>query len=123
MTLTDKVTHATFSSSTLVNIVGALGTNTAYVGLTGADGGISSTQVISNFQFASLVSLSGQATPTNAVMVTWLNSAGGLVLQQAQTLASAWAFVTNPVVADALGNNQMFIAPPAGPRFYRLATP
>jgi hypothetical protein len=123
MTLTDKVSHATFSANTLVNIVGALGTNTAYVGLTGADGGISSTQVTSNFQFASLVSLSGQTTPTNAVIVSWPNSAGGLVLQQAPVIGAAWMIVSNPVVADGLGNNQVLVSPPAGARFYRLATP
>jgi hypothetical protein len=123
MTLTDKVTHARFVTNAVVNIVGLLGTNTAYVGMTGADGGISSTQVISNFQFASSISLSHQTAGTNTVVLTWPNSAAGLVLQQTPALGSAWAAVTNSVVLDGNGNNQVIIPVSAGTRFYRLATP
>src|SRR5207245_2114290 len=64
ITLRDTVTLAKFITNAVLNISGILGTNTAYVGLTGADGGISSRQVISSFQFASLTSLSSQTTGT-----------------------------------------------------------
>jgi hypothetical protein len=121
--LTDTVTHATFVTNAAMNIVQVLGTNTAYVGMTGADGGSKSTQIISNFQLASLVSLSSQTAGSNAVKFTWPNSAGGLVLQQATTLRSAWATVTNAVTENANGLNQVNIPVQAGSEFYRLATP
>ena len=123
MTLTDTVSRATFTTNVVVDIVGALGTNTAYVGMTGADGGISSMQVVTNFQFASLTSLSGRASGANTVGLAWLNSAVGLVLQQATLPGSAWTAVTDSVVLDAHGNNQVTIPAPPGSRFYRLATP
>jgi hypothetical protein len=121
--LTDAVTHATFTTNVIVDIVGALGTNTAYVGMTGADGGISSTQVVSNFQFASLTSLSGRVTGTNTIVLGWPNSAAGLVLQRTTLPGSAWPAVTDSVVLDGHGNNQVIISTPAGAGFYRLATP
>ncbi len=121
--LTDLVTHATFATNAVVDIVGVLGSDTAYVGMTGADGGISSKQVISNFQFASLTSLSARTTGTNTVAVTWPNSAAGFVLQQASALGSTWTVVTDSVVLDGQGNNQVTIPVPADARFYRLATP
>lgn len=123
MTLTDAVTHATFTTNALMNIPGALGTNAAYVGVTGADGGISSTQVISNFQFACLTSLSIQSGGPQAVGVAWLNSAGGLLLQQAPTLGAAWTAVTDSVAIDGTGSNQVTLPAQTGTGFYRLATP
>jgi len=107
----------------VLNLPGLLGTNTAYVGLTAADGGISSRQVVSNFQFASLTSLSSQMTGTNAVVLAWPNSAAGLVLQQTPGLGYAWTAVTGSVVLDGNGNNQLNIPAQGGSGFYRLATP
>jgi hypothetical protein len=107
----------------VLNIVGVLGTNTAYVGLTGADGGISSTQIISNFHFASLTPLSTQITETNTVILTWPNSAAGLVLQQTSALGSTWTTTTDCTVMDSNGNNQVIVTLQADASFYRLATP
>jgi hypothetical protein len=121
--LTDTVTHATFTTNAVVDIVGALGTTTAYVGMTGADGGISSTQVVTDFQFASLTSLSGRAAGTNTAVFGWPNSAAGLVLQRTTLPGSAWTAVTDSVVLDSHGNNQVIISTSAGAGFYRLATP
>jgi hypothetical protein len=121
--LTDTLTQATFVTNAVVDIVGALGTNTAYVGMTGADGGLSSRQVISNFQFVSLTSLSARAIGANAVALTWANSAAGLVVQQASPLGAAWAPVTGFVVLDSNGNNEMTLPSQAGIVLYRLATP
>lgn len=123
ITLTDTVTHARFSTNALLSITGVLGTNTAYVGVTGADGGIASRQVISNFQFVSETSLSIQTTSSNAMALTWPNSAAGLVLQQTPALGAAWTAFTNSVVLDSNGSNQVSIPAPAGTRFYRLAAP
>jgi len=121
-TLTDTVTHATFATNTAVNIPALLGTDIAYVGLTGADGGIASTQVITNFQFASLASLTVGTTGTNTV-VTWPNSVSGFVLQRTLAPGAPWLAVTDSVVLDSAGNNAVTIPPQTGARFFRLATP
>jgi hypothetical protein len=122
-TLTDAVSHVSFATNTSLSIPAVLGTNTAYVGLTGADGGTTSTQVVSNFQFASQVSLAGVPAGANAVGISWPNSAGGLVLQQAQSALSAWISVSNSTVVNSNGTNQAIIQPQNVDGFYRLATP
>jgi hypothetical protein len=121
--LTDTVTHAAFSTNVIVDIPGTVGTNTAYVGVTGADGGISSTQVISKFQFASLTALSAEQTGPANIVVTWPDSAGGLELQQASATGSAWVAVSNPIISDEAGHFEADISPQAGYTLYRLATP
>ena len=123
MTLTDAVAHTTFATNAAMNLVGTLGTNAAYVGVTGADGGISSTQVISNFQFACLTSLSIQPSPPQTVGIAWPNSAGGLVLQQSPALGAPWASVTDSVAINSDGSNQVMLPAQTGTGFYRLATP
>jgi redox-regulated HSP33 family molecular chaperone len=122
-TLTDAVSHVSFVTNTSLNIPAVLGTNTAYVGLTGADGGTSSTQVVSNFQFASQVALSSLSVGTNTVEISWPNSAGGLVLQQAPSVVSAWASANNSAVVNSNGTNQAIVQPQGANGFYRLATP
>jgi len=106
-----------------MNLVAALRTNTAYIGITAADGGVSSTQIIRNFQFESLSGLAIHPTPTNSVVLTWPNSAGGFVLQQTPTFGSRWTTVDDPVFLDSNGNNQVIIPAQNSTTFYRLATP
>ena len=121
--LTDTVTHASFVTNAVLNIAGLLGSNQAYVGLTGADGGISSVQVIRDFRFASLTRLAAQSTATGDVNLTWANSAGGLVLQQSPAPGYAWTAVTGSVVLDGNGNNVVNVPVAAGAWFYRLSAP
>ena len=51
LTVTDLVTQATWSHPFTINIPGTVGGNTAYVGFTGATGGLTSTQQILNWTF------------------------------------------------------------------------
>jgi hypothetical protein len=44
-------------------------------------------------------------------------------LQQTPALGSPWAPLTDPVVIESSGNNQVVIPVQAGTGFYRLATP
>jgi hypothetical protein len=45
------------------------------------------------------------------------------VLQRTTLPGSAWTAVTDSVVLDSHGNDQVIIPAPAGTGFYRLATP
>ncbi len=51
LTITDLVTQATWSHPFTINIPGTVGGNMAYVGFTGATGGLTSTQQILNWTF------------------------------------------------------------------------
>jgi hypothetical protein len=46
LTITDLVTTATYTTSTVINIPATVGGNTAYVGFTGGTGGYTATQKI-----------------------------------------------------------------------------
>ena len=51
LTITDLITQATWSHPFTINIPGTVGGDTAYVGFTGGDGGLTSTQQILNWTF------------------------------------------------------------------------
>jgi hypothetical protein len=53
MTLTDTITNAIFSQNWTIDIPGTVGDNVAYVGFTGGTGGLTATQNILNWTFAS----------------------------------------------------------------------
>jgi hypothetical protein len=54
LTLTDTLTQATWTHAFTVNIPASVGGNTAYVGFTGATGGLSANQEMSSWSFTSL---------------------------------------------------------------------
>jgi len=119
MKLVDATTGTNFSTNIVVDIPGTVGGSTAYVGFTGADGGVASTQVITNFSFVSIAPQAIQLSSTNAV-ITWPGVVLGFQLQQSTNLTTgAWANVTN---ADVIVNGQHQVIVPLGPKnaFYRL---
>jgi Legume lectin domain/Chitobiase/beta-hexosaminidase C-terminal domain len=68
MTMTDTVTKASFSKSWAINIPTTVGGNTAYVGFTGATGGLFANQDVSSWTYStstSTVSPAVPAAPTN----------------------------------------------------------
>lgn len=124
VTLSNMVTSAVFTTNYAADVPGILGTNIAYVGFTGASGGVASEQQVSNFTFGSLYTLTLQSAGSSGFTLSWPASAVGVVLQQSPVLGSSatWANVTNPVtlVGD---QNQVLVAPAAGGRYYRLGLP
>jgi hypothetical protein len=52
VTITDQVTTASFTTSTVINIPATVGANTAYVGFTGGTGGYTATQTVRSWTYA-----------------------------------------------------------------------
>ena len=91
VTLTDPLQNESFSTSESgVNLASMLGGSSAWVGFTGADGGVASTQTISDFSF----SLPGSNTMNILPVTSALSLSGG-------TLD---LFGTNQTVASLSGN-------------------
>jgi hypothetical protein len=122
VTLEDTTTSDRFTTNIPTgDLTTILGGQTAYVGFTGADGGISSTQTIANFQFVPLTSLSVHASGGNVVL-TWPMLPAGYVLLTASDLANpTWGPCPSPVQVG--GQNQVTIPASTAKQFYRLAIP
>ena len=105
-----------------MNITNILGTNVAYVGFTGADGGSKSTQVISNFTYIPLIDMSIQTVGSSTV-ISWPIGVGGYVLKQSSSLAPArWSNVTNAV--NVVNNqNQVTVPTLTTDEYYQLVLP
>jgi hypothetical protein len=123
LAFTDTVAHTSFSTNLHVgNLTQLLGTNAAYVGFTGADGGASSIQTISNFSFLSFPATAIGAYETN-LLVSWPGGTPGYALQQNLDLTTTnWVNVTNQAVLTN-GVNQVALPNDGGNLFYRLILP
>jgi hypothetical protein len=111
---------ATFVTNESINIPAALGTNVAYVGFTGADGGTPSTQQIGNFSFVSLPQLSAQASGANLVL-SWPAAIGAYTLMQSTAVgpSASWTPVaTTPSLVN--GQNQVSVPVAGKSSFYEL---
>ncbi len=117
---TDEVTLATFSTNILANIPSILGTNTALVGFSGADGGVRSRQTVTNFVFIPLTGLTAKPAGTSITM-SWPTSVGGYALQSNTNInnPAGWVTVGAPVTV-VNGQNQVTVPAAAGQVFYRL---
>jgi hypothetical protein len=123
LSLTDTVTSATFNTNFTGDFPTILGTNTAYVGFTGASGGVASKQIVTNFFFTSLPRITFQPTTSNTFVFTWPTFVGDFVLQQSTNLnGGTWTGVTNPI-ALVNGQNQVILPPSPVNHFYRLSLP
>lgn len=118
LTLVDTVSNVSFTTNVAVNIPAIVGKSTAYVGITGADGGTASTQQVSNFKFVGLNTVQAVSTGGNLV-ISWPLSSGGYTLQSAADLAGPWNDV-NAVVTVVNGQNQVTIPSGSGTSFFRL---
>jgi len=118
---TNTTPGSQFTTSYTADLPTMLGTNTAYVGFTGASGGVASKQIISNFSFTSLFpTLSIQTTGANTVALSWPASGGMLTVQQSSSLiAPNWADVTNAVVLVG-SQNQVAVPIQGQTEFYRV---
>lgn len=111
---------AIFTASTNLNIPKVLGTNVAYVGFTGSDGGSKAFQQISNFVFVSQLPLSTQVSGSN-VLLSWPASSGNYMLMRSSTIDSSAKWT--PVAARPSyvnGGNQVTVPISNTNSFYEL---
>lgn len=123
LTFTDAVAQTSFTTNLNVgNLAQLLGANAAYIGFTGADGGATSIQTISNFSFLSFPLVAIGADATN-LLLSWPGGTPGYTLQQNPSLTTTnWLNVTNqPALSNGLN---LVTAPNNGSNlFYRLILP
>jgi hypothetical protein len=125
--LVDENNGDTFDAAYAVNLSAAVGgTNTAWVGFTGGDGGVSSVQTVSDFTFGP----NGPGPVLSAVMtgnqiaITWTTSPLNYMLEYATNLAApaTWTQVPRtPVVSGGQANITISLGPTN--TFYRLRAP
>ena len=99
---------------------------TGKVGVTGSEGGDLSHQVVSDFTYVPLPTLSAEATGTNTVVLSWPVAVAGFVVQSKASLSdsnpAAWVSVTSPVL-QSNGSNQVVVPAVSGGNYYRLVLP
>lgn len=120
LTLQDAAASTSFSTNLVVgDLTRTVSGNTAYVGFTGGDGGVSSTQTIKNFSFVSIPLVSIESTD-KTVVISWTGAILGYGVQQTPSLTNpTWVAVTNQVnVVNGL--NEVAIPIGTTNEFYRL---
>ena len=95
----------------------------AYVGFTGADGGSTSIQTITNFVFISIPPVGIEANPGNSELIVWPAAVTGYQIQQNGNLATTnWTYITNGIIVTN-GLNRAAVPLNSSNAFYRLILP
>jgi hypothetical protein len=102
-----------------INLPAMLGGSTAFVGVGGADGGLTSDQSVSNFYFEPLVALSSQTTSTNTVLLSWEKNSGFVLESTSDLVSGVW----QTVPAGTVAGQAVVPLPGASQQFYRLSSP
>jgi len=125
VTMTDETTSATYTTNyefvSLTPILG--GTDLAYVGFSGATGGLNSIQTISNFEFNSVitpVTLATSPLTANSFVLSWTALDPSYVLQQAPSLTGPWTAGPTAIVVGGVNQATVSIPGGSGQMFYRL---
>jgi hypothetical protein len=120
----DTVTGLSATTNYTVNLPSILGASTAWVGFTGGDGGVSSTQVMSWGNAAAVpIKLNAQKVGSNIVF-SWPAQTGAYLLSSPTLGPTAvWSLSTAPwqLIGDPnTGKVQVTASPQAGENYFRL---
>jgi hypothetical protein len=117
----DTVANTTFTTNYVIDLPTVVGDNSAYVGFTGADGGVASTQVISNFVMTPPgVRITAQRSGNN-LLLTWPSSSGAFLRSTPTVVSPVWSYDTSPfLVVSNLAQVTVSLTPATGNKFYRL---
>jgi hypothetical protein len=125
VTLNEPATSATFTTNYNVGpLESLLGGNLAYIGFSGATGGVNSTQTVRNFQFHSVlpaVKMSLAPATGRSFTIAWPSADPAYVLQTNSSLTTG-TWVAGPTPVNANGTNSITVNPATGGQqlFYRL---
>ncbi len=121
---TDTVTSSNFTTLVPINIASFVGTNAAWVGITGSEGGVLSHQIVSNFTFTPMPTLAASGGQSGSLVLTWPATAYGFMLEVNSSLnnPSGWTPVA-ATVTQTNGLNTVVVPSLAGTQFYRLQLP
>jgi len=119
-TFRDLVASTTYSTNFPINIPSVIGGNQAYVGFSGADGGVFSTQVISNFTMSPPAVKINSQKVGDSLVLTWPASSGAfLKTTSALGNPSVWSLATSPFTVVS-NQAHVVVSPLLGNQFYRL---
>ncbi len=121
ISLADTVTSASYQTNIPINIPAFVGTNAAWVGITGSEGGVLSHQIVSNFSYTPLPTVTVSPGPSGSLTLSWLAAAYGFTLQANSNLSNpaGWAPLTG-TVTQTNGLNQVTLPSSTGTQFFRL---
>jgi len=125
--LMDQNTGDTFDAAYAVNLASAVGgSNTAWVGFTGGDGGVASIQTVSGFTFGpnGPGPILSAGVASNQITITWTVSPLNYALEFTTNLTppAIWSAASQTPIVSA---GQATVSIPIGPTntFYRLRVP
>jgi hypothetical protein len=118
---TDLVTLGTSTQNYTVNIPTVVGASTAWVGFTGADGGVNSTQIVSwNPASSTRVKINVQQVGSNMVL-SWPAVSGAFLQRTADiTPPSTWAYDNTDTFRVVGTNSTVTVPPTAAGQYFRL---
>jgi hypothetical protein len=115
----DTVSSATYTTNFTVDIPTIVGANSAYLGFTGADGGVSSTQVITDFTMSPPPVVVKSQVAGNSLVLSWPSSTGAFLKSTPSLTNPVWTDVTAPI--KVVGSEiQVTVTSLTGNQFYRL---
>lgn len=122
--LEDTTTLDSFSTNVTINLPATVGASSAYVGFTGADGGVTSTQTISDFAYsyttAPILSVAN-GSPGN-VVVSWpVSIATMFTLYQSSSLTGPWTAANMSSLTQSDCENQVTLPTSGTNQFYLLS--
>lgn len=117
---TDLITAGTTTVSDTVNIPSIVGASTAWVGFTGADGGVNATQTVSWSPATSTRVTMNFQTVGNNLVLSW-PAASGAYLQTSPSLSpSAWSYDNTDTFRVVGTNSTVTIPPQSAGQYFRL---
>ena len=126
LTWSNETSHATATTNFVIgDITPAVGGRTAYVGFTGACGGVDDTQIVGNFAYIPLApTLSIVSDGSGGMLIKW-PAISSYTLQQNANLANpvGWATIAGPytsVSGQPYDQYQVHVTAATGNAFYRL---
>jgi len=119
----DLYSFDTFETNYAVgSLTSVLDSDEAYVGFSGADGGASSIQTITDFEFTPVVpgvALTVSPASDGSVMISWPAANPDYVLQTTTSLLGTWS--AGPTPTESNGTNYVNVSSSGGgEKFYRL---